>query len=309
MEPKRNLSHCTPTVKRLRVNMHHLTPPLLAACLLEVTSRKPGNVHPLARFEDCDWNSFCASAEAITPVLARGRDRGLGETVFRAVEATRARVGRNTNLGMILLLAPLAAAEGVLSSDPVEAVLNKTTNDDCRLVYEAIRLARPGGLGRVEDADVHEAPGISLIAAMRLAAGRDAIARQYVTGFADVFRLAERFGATELPELEREIVRAYLEQLAWEPDSLIARKCGIEIATEASTRARQVLEDDGAGLRELDEWLRADGNRRNPGTTADLIAAVLFVAIRRGLVPSLPVEKILKFGEDIQRSGSPICFI
>src|SRR5687768_40558 len=80
-----------------------------AACLLEVTARKVGNVHPLAAFADCDWEAFAASAEAIAPVLGRAPGRPLGETILEAVVATKQRVGRNTNLGMILLLAPLAA--------------------------------------------------------------------------------------------------------------------------------------------------------------------------------------------------------
>lgn len=285
------------------ITMEDLEQAILAACLLEVTARKPGNVHPSAAFDDCDWRTFCESAKAIAPMLGRARDHNhLGETILHAVQATRARVGRNTNLGMILLLAPLSAAEGVLSPQSVEELLQRTTAEDCRFVYEAIRLARPGGLGRVAEADVQDAPAITLIEAMRLAAGRDAIARQFVTGFADVFRLAERIGATDLPELEREIVRAYLEQLAREPDSLIARKCGAEIAEEASIRARQVLKDDGAGLREFDQWLRGDSNRRNPGTTADLIAAALFVAILNERTRCFPAEEILEFGKEIQRT-------
>ena len=276
---------------------------ILAACLLEVTARKPGNVHPLAAFDDCDWTTFCESAAAIAPVLGRPRRGSVGKMVLEAVEATRARAGRNTNLGMILLLAPLAAADDVFSSDGVEAVLRKTSVEDCRLIYEAIRLARPGGLGRVEHADVEESPDLPLIEAMRLGAERDLVARQYVTGFADVFRLSQQFHATELPELEREIIRACVTQLAREPDSLIARKCGAGVAEEASPRARRVLEKNGAGLHELDAWLRSDGNRRNPGTTADLIAAALFVAIRAGYVPCLRVEEIMEFGERIKAAG------
>lgn len=285
--------------------MDDLEQAILTACLLEATARKPGNVHPLARFDDCDWGTFCESTQAIAPVLARGL--GLGQAVLNAVAATRARVGRNTNLGMILLLAPLSAAKGALSPEGVEDILQRTTAEDCRFVYEAIRLARPGGLGRTNQADVHDTPTISLVEAMRLAADRDLVARQYVTDFAAVFRISNQFSATELPALEREIITAYLEQLACQPDSLIARKCGVATAKDASKRARLAL--DRGQLRELDEWLRGDGNRRNPGTTADLIAAGLFVAIRAGRIPSFRAGEILEFGERIQRAKSPMYYI
>lgn len=278
---------------------------VLAACLLEATARKPGNVHPLAAFADCDWRLFCESASAIAPVLARAPESGLGAVVFDAVEVTLRKVGRNTNLGMILLLAPLAQPRELTSSG-VEAVLGQATMDDCRLVYQAIRLANPGGLGHAEAGDVREEPAVGLVEAMRLVADRDSVARQYVNGFSDVFRLSQQFTGNDLASLEQSIVKVYLEQLAREPDSLIARKCGIVIAEEVSRRARGILAERRAKLGEFDQWLRADGNRRNPGTTADLIAASLFVAIRNQWIPCFDAEEILAYGERIRRSGSRV---
>lgn len=278
-----------------------------AACLLEVTARKVGNVHPLAAFSDCDWETFAASAEAIAPVLEHASSWPLGETILEAVEATQDLVGRNTNLGMILLLAPLAAvpADAELSAG-VSRVLDCTTVEDCHLVYEAIRAARPGGLGSAERQDVAAPPTVALFEAMRLAADRDAVARQYATGFADVFSFATRFSAHDLPALEHEIVSVHLEMVAAGLETLIARKCGMEVAAEAARRAGEA---DGAArpaLAEFDSWLRGDGNRRNPGTTADLIAAALFVAIREGRIPCFDAAEIVRYAEEIRRDGQPL---
>jgi triphosphoribosyl-dephospho-CoA synthase len=84
--------------------------------------------------------------------------------------------------------------------------------------------------------------------------------------------------------------------MARHPDSLIARKCGRAVAEEAARRARQVLQTEWQqsrsweALAALDAWLRADGRRRNPGTTADVLTASLFVALRQGAIP-LPASQ------------------
>jgi triphosphoribosyl-dephospho-CoA synthase len=87
--------------------------------------------------------------------------------------------------------------------------------------------------------------------------------------------------------------------LAEYPDSLIARKCGSEIAAEASCRAAKALTlrhtfdmAYRSELAEFDAWLRADGHRRNPGTTADLVAATLFVAEIDGFRPHFAAEHL-----------------
>ena len=141
-------------------------------------------------------------------------------------------------------------------------------------------------MGKVTEADVNESqPNISLVAAMQLAAERDLVARQYTNSFEQVFLAAdhiERSLSGGLP-LSEAIVHSYLRLLAEYPDSLIARKCGSEIAQEASTHAAAVLasgEDFEAAAADMDFWLRSDGHRRNPGTTADLLAAGLFVLLR-----------------------------
>ncbi len=272
-----------------------------AACLLEATARKPGNVHRFRDFDDASYLDFALSAGAIVGPLDRGSTQPLGSTILQAVEATRQLVATNTNLGMILLLAPLAAVPPEHSiRDGLARVLSQTTVADARDVYRAIRLARPGGLGRSDQGqDVLDEPTVPLLEAMRMASHRDLVARQYASGFADVFdrfvpalaRESARPGRT----LEAAIILAFLDSLADHPDTLIARKRGLAVAEEASRRAAAVLRSgwpdhpgSAQALADFDAWLRGDGHARNPGASADLAAAGLFVALRTGIIP-LPI--------------------
>ena len=263
------------------------------ACLLEVSSPKPGNVHRTADFEDLTLTDFLVSAACIAPAMQAAEDRGVGNTVLDAIRATRNQTGRNTNLGTVLLLAPLAAVPRHVSLlSGVNTVLQTLTPDDARCVYEAIRIARPGGMGTVERMDIHDHPPTDLLEAMRAAADRDLVARQYVDGFSLVLRqvapdLIE--GRKQGWSLTESIVRAHVRLLSEHPDSLIARKCGQRVAGETAARAAAALDAGPPGdpayhgaLADLDFWMRSDGHRRNPGTTADLIAAGMFVALREG---------------------------
>lgn len=270
------------------------------ACIWEATAAKPGNVYRGADFEDLTYVDFLTSAAVIGPIIEQTLQRGIGQTIRGGVQATQSAVGTNTNLGILLLLAPLAAQGSGNAPIGIDEVLASLTTNDTRCVYEAIRLANPGGLGHVDAADVNETqpPEITLLEAMRLAADRDLIARQYTNGFAEVTWLADRIEqcSGEGDSLNDAIVRGFLELLSREPDTLIARKCGIEVAREVSTRAAAVLKHHGqgseayqAGLADLDFHLRSDGHRLNPGTSADMVAAALFILLRNGLA-GLPVK-------------------
>jgi triphosphoribosyl-dephospho-CoA synthase len=261
------------------------------ACLLEATAPKPGNVHRGADFEDMSFTDFVASAAAIAPAMELAPKRGVGRTVLDSIRATRQLVRANTNLGMVLLLAPMAAVPRTRDfSDGISEVLAGLTSDDSRDVYAAIRLAGPGGLGDAEEMDVAGDAPVSLLDAMRAAAEWDLVARQYAEDFAQVLTIVVpwiREGQAQGWSLTESIIHTHLRLISRFADSLIARKCGLDTAREVSTRAQAVLEAGMPGdanyfgaAADFDFWLRSDGNRRNPGTTADLIAAGLFIGLR-----------------------------
>ena len=290
------------------------------ACLLEVSAPKPGNVSPGHNFADLRYEDFLASAAAIGEPLAGAGSRGIGATVRLAVESTARWARSNTNLGIILLLTPLACAAekgdgshfptrspgAVVPADDrlkmrpvpfslreaVRRVLEATTVDDARDVYAAIRRANPGGLGRAAAQDVANEPTRPLLEVMRLAADRDGIAREYATAFETTF-------GTGVPALERArsaglswddaIVETFLTLLAAAPDTHVARRGGTSLAADISRRARIALKAGGVrsdagrrALNELDCGLRDAHNTGNPGTTADLTAAALFVVLING---------------------------
>ncbi|MSR30423.1 MAG: triphosphoribosyl-dephospho-CoA synthetase [Gemmataceae bacterium] len=266
----------------------------------EACARKAGNVHPLASFESLHFTQFLTSAAAIAPVMQKAPSRPVGETILAAVQATRDLVGANTNLGIILLLTPLAAVENGLSlSSEITQVLQNLTSADAANAYQAIRLANPGGLGTVPQGDVRGQPPGSLLEAMRLAADRDLIARQYAFEFRDIFQdaLPTLGGSLELTgSLEGSIIFTHLHLMSRYPDSLIERKRGKTEAEESAERAKEVLarqwplkEAGWDEFRALDRWLREVGNQRNPGATADLVCATLFAALRLGQL-SLPLR-------------------
>lgn len=265
------------------------------ACLLEVTAPKPGNVHRGADFEDLTFGDFATSAVAIAPAMDQAHQRGVGATVRASVRATRRLVATNTNLGTALLLAPLAVVpRDQTLNEGIPAVLENLTAGDAALVYEAIRLAQPGGLGDVDEMDVQGPAPAELVAAMRAASSRDMVARQYAEGFAQVLDLVVPWladGEDRKPSLTQRIVLAHVRLMSQFPDSLIGRKCGDEVAQHSALLASSVLESGAPGdeayesaLADFDFWLRSDHHRRNPGTTADLIAAGLFAALRDGHV-------------------------
>ena len=265
------------------------------ACHREVRSPKPGNVSPGHEFADATVADFLASADAIAVVMAMASERSLGTTILDCVEATRRVVGHNTNLGIILLIAPLATVPvGQSLTDGIGTVLNAATVDDSVAAYEAIRRAQPAGLGEVNDQDLLQVPTENLVECMRLAADRDLIAAQYANGFQQVLGsglawLAEAQHAIE--SSSQQITWLAVRFLAEFGDSLIARKCGPLMSDLVQKKAQELLRSgwpqrsgSSADLADLDAFLRADGNRRNPGTTADFIAAVIFAGLREGRI-------------------------
>lgn len=269
----------------------------MVAGILEATAAKPGNVHPAASFADLTHADLVAAARAIGPAMDRAAEVPLGDTILAAVEAARPAAGTNANLGIVLLTAPLAAVPDGVAVDAaaVEAVLADLGPGDAAAIWRAIAVARPGGLGRATQWDVAGPPPADIRAAMRLAAHRDEIARLWADGFQPLFAgpvrdLLAALAAGE-PLLDA-IVRCHVMQLARRADSLIARRHGSDAAAEVSARAAAVLEAPAdrwpAAVAGLDAALRHP-RRLNPGTTADIVAAAVYILLRDGrLRPFLP---------------------
>ena len=269
------------------------------ACLAELDAPKPGNVHVFAPGHRMTADQFIVSANAAAPAIAV-RGARVGARIFGAVEATFAAVGANTNLGIILLCAPLAAAAQSAGADlraSLSKVLQELDTEDADLAFRAIVRAGPAGLGRSEHHDVYEPATVSLLQAMTEAADRDLIARQYATNFADVFDIG-------LPLLEVRSCRhadqkwatlkTYLGFLSAYPDSHILRKAGTQAAERVRRTAAKYLaslQAEKAPARILPELLAWDGALKaeglNPGTSADLTVATLFAHRLRTILPSL----------------------
>jgi len=264
-----------------------------AACELDVVALKPGNVRDGAPFDDMVADDFRRSAAACAPVLARAGapGRSIGESILDAVTASRRVVQCNTNLGIVLLAAPLccaAARYGDLRRG-VAAVLDALTQADARDAFAAIRLANPGGLGRRPRHDVASAPTVTLREAMCEAAADDLVARQYCASYQDVF-------ARGLPAWHRAVASlgderwattfVYMQFASDFPDSHVARRRGGDAAREVREQARTLSVHDQEDPTRLPErvdallaWdaqLRRAG--RNPGTSADLTVATILAA-------------------------------
>ena len=265
---------------------------VVLACLLEVAAAKPGNVSPAHDFADMSYADMVRSALALGPALShrRAATLGVGELIAGGVLETERAATVNTNLGIVLLFAPLARAaatrrRGETLRSATERVLSALDLDDAAAAFAAIATASPGGLGEAREHDVREPARVSLRDAMVAAADRDRIASEYATGFAIVFGAGHDLlcdalatGAGTLGA----IVSLQLGLLARYPDTLIARKAGEAVARQVSDGAREVL----AGTRSVDAFdasLRGDGHRLNPGTTADLVAATLLAALLDGM--------------------------
>lgn len=277
--------------------MNAVAAAFIAACRDELEAPKPGNVHVFADGHRMTAGDFIRSAEAAAGPLTEPGTR-VGQRILRAVETTRAAAGQNTNLGIILLCAPLAAAAEASTADlraTLAKVLDELTIDDTNLAFQAIQLASPAGLGNAEVHDVREPATVSLIEAMAAAADRDRIAYQFSHQFSDIFdrglpecdaamrRWADRRWAT---------LSVYLNFLAAFLDTHIVRKYDMALAEGVrrtaivqrdrlqSTDNPEVLLDD---LMTWDSALKQRGI--NPGTSADLTVATLFAHRLTGILP------------------------
>ena len=261
------------------------------ACEVELQAFKPGNVSIYAEGHDMTVDDFRRSAEVSALPLCNV-NYSLGEKIFYATKATRDAVGCNTNLGIILLCAPLIHAvqhyPNLKLREALAKVLKNTTIDDANWTFQAIALASPGGLGEVENQDVNQNATVTLQAAMYLSSSKDRIALQYVSDYKDIFDLGvfsytcafNRWGKQSWAA-----VAVYANLLSQFPDSHIERKFGSRYSARVATMMRELSdklrivndpEQVKPLLYQMDAELKSHG--LNPGTSADLTVATVLTA-------------------------------
>lgn len=307
----------------------HIAQCLQLAILLEVSADKPGNVNLVVGFEGTNHMHFLASAVAAAPYFRFAAERGLavsrgeislnevgvGQIIRECVaEISRWQSGGNTLLGTVLLFAPLAVAAGMTPAEKgifelsglrrnLKRVVEATTPEDAVAVYEAVRIAKPSGLGKAPELDVNDPNSvkriiderISLYQVFKIASAYDMVCSEWVNNYPVTFDFAYQSLIRSLKEgvdINMAIIHTFLEVLAKHPDTFITRKVGLKRAREVSAVAAEVLEKGGLKtavgrerLREFDAMLRRESNLLNPGTTADIIAAALALAVLSGYRP------------------------
>ncbi|MFI3189224.1 triphosphoribosyl-dephospho-CoA synthase [Crenothrix sp. D3] len=260
------------------------------ACEVELQAFKPGNVSIYSAAHDMTVDDFRLSAKVSASPLCN-RDYSLGEKIFYAVKATREAVGCNTNLGIILLCAPLIQAvefctAGITLRQALHQVLTTTTLADAEWAFKAIALAAPAGLGDVAQQDVKAPAAVTLTEAMQLASAKDRIALQYLTDYKDIFDFAVLRYNRALLKWDNHhwaAVAVYANLLSHYPDSHIERKYGNQYTEMLASRMNQLNSELSATenpdlmmplLHNIDQELKSQ--RINPGTTADMTVATVF---------------------------------
>ena len=259
------------------------------ACMAELQALKPGNVHAFSDGHGMTIQDFIKSADVTQHIMARP-DFSVGERVFYAVEATNNAVGQNTNLGMLLLCAPLLHAAMHLQTEQffwpqVNHTLGQLTLEDANRVAKAIVLANPGGLGTVAEHDVHEVPSVNLLELMRSAQNDDRISWQYANAFQDIQDFGLSLYADALLKWKKPAwatTALYLGFLSQYADTHVQRKHGNEIALNVMQEAKEVsanywaMDNPKLIQKHLLVWDASLKERNiNPGTSADLTVATL----------------------------------
>lgn len=264
---------------------------IIWACENEVAAPKPGNVNCYSDGHNMQVQDFIKSAHAIAPVMAQ-KSLSVGELILQGVQATRTVVNCNTNLGIVLLFAPLCRAIHQCSDitqlpDELEKVLLNLTINDAKACYKAIRLAEAGGLGSSKEQDINSTPSVTLLQAMKLAEEHDSIAKQYTNNYKEILEIGLpmlTFSIKSGESVEWATAFAYLKLIARVPDTLISRKKSLEHALEVTEEAKKLITKISKNKMlsffktEIITWDNELKKKAiNPGTTADLTAATLLI--------------------------------
>ncbi len=275
------------------------------ACIAEIEALKPGNVHIFADGHRLTVHDFIKSAEVTATIIAQP-DLTVGERIFQSVKATQEAVSTNTNLGIILLCAPLinaalhdnqvAANVSYTIQQRLDYTLSQLTIEDAALTAQAIVLANPAGLGGSEVNDVHQITKVNLFELMASAQHKDRIAWQYANHFADILE----FGLTRYSQAMAQwqditnnrrqnrtwaTTALYLSFLARQLDSHVVRKHGETLAKQLMQEALEMealywaADNPKLVEKHLLAWDASLKSRNiNPGTSADLTVACLMVS-------------------------------
>ena len=306
----------------------HVSRCLELAILLEVSAYpKPGNVHRTADFRETRYEHFLASAVAVAPHFKHAAEQGIKVSEGK-IEPTDVEIGtmikdavksvslwqsdRNTLLGSIILLSPMAVAAGMLAKEKfspsklrknMSVIVESSTPMDAVNVYDAILIAKPSGLGRAPKLDVTDPASkqkildeqVTLFEVFKIASAYDSITSEWVNNYPITFDLGHPYFIQQLEEtadVNTATVHTFLKILSEVPDTFIARKVGLTRAKKISAEARRVLEKGGLTtmsgrnlLRKFDKKLRDPAHKLSPGTTADITEAVLAIGILNGYRP------------------------
>lgn len=265
------------------------------ALLLEVAGTpKPGNVDRRREYPDLGFDHLLAGAVGAREGFDMAADgESIGTAFQRAIEGMAKQRGGNTQFGAILLLMPLvsAAGTGALSPERASRVVDATTVRDAVGFYRSfdhVNVAVGDPPPGVDPPDVRLGSdavpqirdrGLTLRDVMEAGTDTDGIAREWIDGFPRTFDAADRIRALEGPVSERGAT-VFLELLAAEVDPFVVTQHDRETAIEVRDRAVEAL----SGQQDVDE-LAAEFVERgiNPGTTADLVAGALFLALEGGM--------------------------
>jgi triphosphoribosyl-dephospho-CoA synthase len=305
----------------------HISRCLELAILFEVSGYpKPGNIHRTADFAETTFEHYLASSVAIAPSFKRAAEQGIkvsegqidasevgiGYVIKDGVDRMlESQSGGNTLLGAVILLAPIAAAAGMIRNSfsltklrkNIKVVVEATTPKDAVNVYDAIARVNPGGLNKSKKLDVNDPAskkkildeGITLFDTFEIASTYDSIASEWVNNYPITFDLGYPYFVKQLKktgDINTATVHAFLKILAEVPDTFISRKVGQAKAESISAEAKQVLQEGGLTtplgrnlLNKLDIRLRDPSHDLSPGTTADITEAVLALSNLNGYKP------------------------
>jgi triphosphoribosyl-dephospho-CoA synthase len=307
---------------------NHISKCLELAILLEVSAHKPGNVSVVTNFDNTRYEHFLASAVAAGSSLEyaakkgiavhEGKicpsDVGVGQIIKNCVaDIDSWQHGGNTLLGAVILLVPIGVAAGMTPAEEslaasdlrknVRIVVESTTPDDAVKIYEAMKVAKPSGLGKAPELDVNDPTStkrileekVTLFQVFQIAEKYDTICSEWVHGYPVTFDIAYPFLAKRIADGDdpsQAILHTFLEVLSRCPDTFIARKTSVQKAKEVSSEAKEILNLGGLEtalgkqrLIEFDARLRKSSNLLNPGTTADIVAAALAISVLSGYRP------------------------